>query len=180
MDADRFDTIARTLHSTPTRRLTLGALTALGLAAILGDHEVAAKKKGGGKKDGGKKKKKKGVKCQGKSCKKEEEKQFCHPAGEQCTFTPYPCCPGTLCCNHVAPYNTGFCVLPSDECCRKQFAPCTRSIECCDGLCCFEGQCIDNSWGGSSEICSGDDSLYCCEGYKCVKPDGIFGTCQPG
>jgi hypothetical protein len=55
VDADRFDTLARALQTTPTRRLTLGALTALGLASVLGDAEIDAKKKGGGKKGGGKK-----------------------------------------------------------------------------------------------------------------------------
>jgi hypothetical protein len=136
VDADRFDTIARTLHSTPTRRLTLGALTALGLAAILGDHEVAAKKKGGGKKDGGKKKKKKGVKCQGKSCKKEEEKQFCHPAGEQCTFTPYPCCAGTVCCETaLPPYNIGTC-LPPAQCCTGEICSAEDGSDCPPGCTC--------------------------------------------
>jgi hypothetical protein len=47
VDADRFDTLARAMQTTPTRRLTLGALTALGLATLLGDDEAEAKKKAG-------------------------------------------------------------------------------------------------------------------------------------
>ena len=113
MDADRFDTIARALHSSPTRRLTLGALTALGLAAVLGDAETDAKqgggkkgggkgggKKGGGKKGDGKKKKKKtnppppppvGIaECESfnlsSGCRNVTGKPHC------CNFTCQPCC----------------------------------------------------------------------------------------
>jgi hypothetical protein len=56
VDADRFDTLARALQTSPTRRLALSALTALGLAAVLGDNESEAGKRGGGKKKGGGKK----------------------------------------------------------------------------------------------------------------------------
>ena len=180
MDAERFDTLARALQTTPTRRLTLGALTALGLAALLGEDEAEAKKKGRkkGKKKGGKKK---GVKCQGESCEKEGESLICHPAGEQCTFTPYPCCPGTACCDGAPPYNSGVCARATSECCKKESADCMRSNECCPGLCCSsEGQCIVNLDGGSP-VCSTDDSIECCEGYTCQDRDPSgFGTCQPG
>jgi hypothetical protein len=181
VDADRFDTLARILQTTPNRRLSLRALTALGLAALLGEDEAEAKKKGrkkGRKKKGGKKK---DVKCQGESCEKEEEKQFCHPAGQQCILSPYPCCAGTVCCDGVPPYNSGFCALATSECCKQEAADCMRSNECCPGLCCSsEGQCIVNLYGGS-EICSTDESIECCEGYTCQdrNPSG-FGTCQPG
>ena len=128
MDADRFDTLTRALQSSPTRRLTLGALTALGLTALLGDAETNAKKKGHKK---GKKRKKKGL---------------CTSVGDNCTFSVHPCCGGTSCCD---PAGTGSrtCVPPA-ECCAGNICSSDSGTECSVGCTCQDrdsqgfGKCL--------------------------------------
>jgi hypothetical protein len=102
----------------------VGALTALGLAAIFGDADAGDKKKGkkGGKKGGGKKSKGK------------KKRQFCVSIGESCTFSVNPCCGDALCCD---PTGSGFreC-LPPGECCAGNTCSSENSLECSVGCTC--------------------------------------------
>jgi hypothetical protein len=45
-------------------------------------------------------------------------------------------------------------------------------------LCCFQNTC--QYIGGAGTHCSGEDSLYCCEGYTCDESTPGSGICQPG
>jgi hypothetical protein len=122
VDADRFDTLARALRTTPTRRLTLGALTALGLAALLGDAGTDAKP-GGGKKGKGKKGKgKKG----GDNKKKKKKTTPPTNTNAVCRFDS-DCnghANGPLCCDNNPPY------FECAQCCSAGNRGCTSPQYC--------------------------------------------------
>jgi hypothetical protein len=153
VDADRFDTLARALQTSPTRRLTLAALTALGLAALLGDTGTDAKKKGGGKKGGGKK-------DGGKKGGKKKKKAQCKLIGRECCFDS-DCSGGRTCCQRA------YC----GECCSQEDCEVFYPGQ---GLTCSErATCDDCSPEGA--LCSND--IECCSDY-CDFPDGeAFGAC---
>jgi hypothetical protein len=153
MDADRFDALARALHTTPTRRLTLRALTALGLAAVLGEAEIEAEPKGGGKKGG----KKKG-KCKGKG---KDKVTICHKG--QTTMQVSRCalkrhqkhgdregaCPGG---DPPPP----FCASqPNGSVC--QGSP-NGALRCCNGACPATPTCLP----GGTPCTEGDTCAQCC------------------
>ena len=134
MDADRFDTLARALQTTPTRRLTLGALTALGLASILGDAEIDAKKKGGGKK-GGKKKKKERCKLVGRECCSDSD---CS-GGKTCCERAYcgECCSQEDCDAFYPGQSLTCSQRATCDDCSPEGALCSNDIECCSDSCDF-------------------------------------------
>jgi len=97
VDADRFDTLARALHTTPTRRLTLRALSVLGVVSLLGREAAEAGKRG--KKHGGGKKKNK--------------KKNNNNSSGTCRENGQPCTSG---CN---PDGLTQQSIPCDTCCSK-------------------------------------------------------------
>ena len=173
MDANRFDSLARSLTVARSRRGAVGSLLA-GTLGLLGLAEAVAKKKGKGKKGKGKKKKDR--------CKKGEKRcdKKCCEAGQECIegVCYSPCVPacGTvggeqeICCFGFCAnlstdsQNCGQCgtVCAENEVCR--FANCV-----CDGPRCPTG-------AGTTRCCPAVNGV-CCEGGKCC-PAGE--TCQEG
>ena len=133
MDADRFDTLARALHATPTRRLTLAALTALGLTALLGDAETDAKKKSGGKKKGGKKKKKEKCRLIGRQCCSDSD---C-PGDNTCCQRAYcgECCSQADCELFYPGQDLTCSERATCDDCSGEGTLCSNNIECCSDYC---------------------------------------------
>ena len=159
MDAHRFDSLARTLSTTGSRRVAL-AVGGSGIGALLGLAGITA---GESKKKRKKKNKKKKLRCNmmageipcplfGGSC--------CDGfLGETCTTCG--CCPAqthTLCCIHAdgrhnccqtdwaccwGPTGPATCCPPGGTCCRKDDgtyglnACCIEGTTCCNGVCCI-------------------------------------------
>ncbi len=169
MDASRFDIISRSLSTTPTRRLTVRALTALGLVAVSGPA-TAAKKKGGKKK--------------------------CKDKGDSCPTCPEsPCapkCTGKTCGPDGCGGSCGACTGGT---CRSGTCDCSGNdteTEVCGGNCVapcpsdrarnpFTCACCiaTGERSGNSQTCAQD----CCSGVcglidAIVRCLGGVGTCQ--
>jgi hypothetical protein len=122
MDTHRFDSLARALGGTATRRTILGtvgvsALGAFGLAALPGADEAEAKK-------GGKKRKRRRRRCKltnlrGKTCGSDKD-----------------CCASK---KYVCGIPFGGAETDPEECCGELGAPCEFPSDCCAGLTCPTG-----------------------------------------
>lgn len=153
MDADRFEMLLRTLHATPTRRLTLRTLAVLSLSTLLGQQDGEAKKKGKGKKGKNKKKGKKCVPdCSGKSC------------GDDGCGGSCGSCPVDKICDGVS------CVCPPGQ--LDSGGVCATEPICAGAntLCGANGQCC-------SAFCAG---LLLCASSEAGQPCHVTNDCQPG
>ncbi len=200
MDADRFDGLTRALRATPTRRLTLRALTVLGMAAIIGADEAATrlKRKDNKKKDKKKKDKKKKrcrsefpLFCPGLGC-CPGYLPTCCPGG--CAKPGYACCsaaqgggscgPDTpQCCGPTSKFPQGYCVANGTLCCSPaKGGSCPVDVP----VCCPAGTGPQN---GPNPGCCQADFPICCpkesnacapEGGSCCTAAQGGGSCGPG
>jgi hypothetical protein len=127
VDHDRFDTLARALVGGASRRALLGfasvsGLAMLGLAALPGADDAAAKM-------GGKKRKRRRRRCKlsalpGRSCSADKA-----------------CCPSK---KYVCGIPFGGAETDPKECCGDEGATCKFPSDCCEGLTCPTGggQCV--------------------------------------
>ena len=153
MDADRFDSLTRTLTAPISRRVTLGrfvagVLVALGLAVE--ETPLLAKKKGNGKGNG-----------KGKKKNKKDFTDPLYPDGcwEDCTAGVAPwymkdpaCCRDSCRDLHANPYNCGACF---NYCPRK-----TKPL-------CYAGQCREKCPQGLTKCgntCLHQSAETCCNG----------------
>ena len=148
MDAEHFDTIARALSATSSRRTALGVSLAGLLAAVgLTDAEARKKKPEAKKKGNGKGK--------GKNHKKHKKQQSPpqhqqsppqQPPSPECT----PQCAGKACGNDGCGGSCGTC-SGGATCSGSGTCQCPTSL--CSGICCGSGQtCIGNQcWADSEE-----------------------------
>ena len=160
MDADRFDTLARSLTSVGSRRRALGAalsgaLGALGMAEV--DEASAARSgkckrkpgecercdRGKCEKKDGKKRCKAGkikVKASGTPC----SNGFCQNGACTCTGLQASCSSSAECCSSTAACAPNFCAPGIARCCLPLGAACAHSCDCCGQVVtCQSGKCVD-------------------------------------
>jgi hypothetical protein len=184
VEPDRFDSVVRTLFSTPSRRALVGLTVGTVLAPLLRVGDAVAKD---GKKTHKHKhhRKKKRKKDPSSRCPKNYE--FC-PAGEYsecCAKNPNPqydpaevctdcgCCAFDFskCCPSAG---AGLCCNSNDKCCYaddfKTSACCGPQDICCGAGCCNQGETCCTSTGPNP-------FKYCCaQGLTCLPSGG--NTCQ--
>lgn len=142
MDADRFETLLRTLHGTPTRRLTLRSLAVLGLATFLGHQESEAKTNKGRKGKGNKKGKGKTPPCVGNCSGKSCGDDGC---GGSCGTCPVDkICQGVTCVCPPGQQDSGGVCATEPICGGSLF--CAAPSECCSASC-LGGVCVRSSAG---------------------------------
>jgi hypothetical protein len=154
MDSDRFDRLSRSLAATLTRRTSLGAVTLLGLAPVVGTEAKKRKKH---------RKKKKKVTCPsgytacGKQCfDLSDNVQHCGTCATVCS-------PGKTCCQ-------GVCVNLQDN--DSHCAACGKRCQTLDNdtpridaaEICQAGVCVECSIAGN--IRDTNQNLPCCRGLK--------------
>jgi hypothetical protein len=188
MDADRFDTLTRTLTEARSRRGTLASLLG-GTLGLLGLADATAKNC---KKIENKKKRKACVKKA-----KNKKKQDCGdliPCGDQCCSALETCC-GNHCCDSGRDICCGTgCCFRGDTCCGDGNC-CDPSTETCVGGFCFH-HCFDEQenlgetdtdCGGTCRDLQGGTCIFrqkCaedadCQSTVCVnRPDFGGKTCQ--
>lgn len=152
MDADRFDTLARTLDSSPSRRGVIGAsiLGLLGLRELL---TADARKK---------KRKKKGKKKKSAAC----------PAERVC---------GADCCSEGRVCDANGACCPAERVCASgccgEGEICSSSGECLDQSCC-SGEVVCGPYNSQGTCCLYPEYAYCrCESSPGAG-DGFVGCCS--
>jgi hypothetical protein len=170
MHRDRFDSLARTFAAVSTRRSTLAALSALGLAGGLAMIEDAAARK---------KRKKKCKKCGPcRKCKRGK----CKPKPDGADCGQGQVCQGGAClCPAGQKACEGSCIADS-ECCGA----CPQGETCCEnvGECKdvrndddFCGQCANGQCPGGAFCANGACGLTCDTlGEVCFQPDCLCGN----
>ncbi len=81
----------------------------------------------------------------------------CTAVGKSCSVQEHTCCPGYKCSS-----DTNLC----DEECMHQFKFCNTTQDCCYGLTCNDGICLQCK--GFGALCS-TDHANCCPGFVCDK-----------
>jgi len=189
MDGSHFDTLARVLSSSTSRRGALRLLVGPALSALLTLGALPSAAKNNKKKKNNKKnnKKKKDDVCpHGQNCPDVAIPQ--PPPGFVCpdpnefycpNFTPPGCCPlGTVCptagsagqcCPPDAPIGcaNGSCTRTGFVCCPNNTGSCRDGSPCCGESCCGQGQTCCHSRG---TCCPG--GYYCCDLGPFCCPNG--------
>jgi hypothetical protein len=198
MDAERFDTLARALRASSSRRLTLRGLTALGLTAVLYRDQAEATKrhrKKKDKKDDNKNKRRCAsefpVFCPGLGCCRGDMRTCC-PAG--CAPAGYRCCTAAQgggscppeapqCCGPTPQSPQGTCVQSGTLCCASANG---GSCPADTPVCCPAG--TGPQTGARPGCCEANFPLCCpaesnaCapEGGSCCTAAQGGGSCGPG
>ena len=169
MDADRFDSILRTLTTSPSRRHALRLLAGSAAATLpLAETRWADAK-------GGKKGKGKGCPNGKKKCGKK-----CIAQGSCCTFTDctgcsneQACVNGTCQCTPDLIKHNGKCGLFID--CQAYGETCTSSIDCC-GNCVFDADTGESRCAKSIYNCITDNDCLSgpCIGFLCPEANKPF------
>lgn len=169
MDGSHFDTLARTLGTTGSRRRALAGLVAgaLGLLAFRAEETEAGKRKGKRKK----RRKKGGVKCPsgytacGKQCVDLRDNT------QHCGACFVVCSPGKTCCSGVCANlqdDDNHCATCGHRCLtREDETPRLNAAEICSN-----GACVECSLAGTIET---GEPRICCRGLK-LCPGNASGT----
>ena len=168
MDEKRFDSLLRSLVTTPSRRGVLGLLVSAALGGLVGlDQETTTAKKGKGKGKGhgkgkGKGKGKRKRKRKGNGPAQNPTGTVQKPTGTrpQCP----PTCPQCQTCNTAS----GKCEPVDDD------TPCDNV--CATGNSCQAGVCAGTPLANRTSVTGSD---ICCNGIRCSGCCGSDGSCGP-
>jgi hypothetical protein len=186
MDADRFDTLSRTLVQSPFRRTVLRLLAGSAVGSLLGLGALAAEAKKKGKKKKKRKKRKTPAgkpctpNCAGKTCGPDGCGGSCGPCTNgTCTGGSCSCGPGDVLCQGRCVYS---CFFPADfalnpktcQCCGAPGADCSAGNQCCSGTCLpggNPGTCVGIGTGSDCQF-DGQCSTGFCVNGTCGCPQG--------
>ncbi len=168
MDADRFDTLARSLHALTTRRTALVAGVSAALATLLGMENAAGACKAQGAKC------KKAGNCCSNYCRKfskKKKKCWCKRLGETCASASTCCQIPSMVCEELDP----FCADGNRCCIPLGSGQCTQDCDCCGAATRCNGTGVCESCREDGDECV--DNEECCSGNICDEEEG---ECRPG